>query len=73
MGLFSRLFRRKPEYIYGTAGNDRRLARRHKSGRVEFVMWKAGEQGHERDYWIAFHEYWWPTFKEGGQHGTDET
>lgn len=64
MEWLRRLFRRKPEYVYGTAGNDQRPARKHKSGRVEFVMWKAGEQGHERDYWIAFHEYWWPTFKE---------
>lgn len=65
MSLFDRLFRRKPEYVYGTAGAHQRPARKHKSGRVEFVMWEAGEQGHNQDYWIAFHEHWWPTFKEG--------
>lgn len=37
-------------------------ARKHKSGRVEFVMWNAGEQGHSEDYWLPLHEYWWPTF-----------
>lgn len=73
MGLFNRLFRRKPEYIYGTAGNNHRPARKHKSGRVEFVMWKAGEHGHQHDYWFPYHPNWWPTFKQGGQHGTDET
>lgn len=71
MRLLSRLFRRRPEYVYGTAGAHQRTARKHKSGRVEFVMWKAGEHGHVRDYWIAFNEYWWPTFKEGGQYGAD--
>lgn len=68
MGLLDRLFRRKPEYVYGTAGAHQRAARKHKSGRVEFVMWKAGEQGHTQDYWTAFDEYWWPTFRAVGQY-----
>lgn len=59
----TKFFRRAPEYTHGTAGSDKRPARKHASGRVEFVMWKAGEEGHATDYWIAFHEYWWPTFE----------
>lgn len=58
---------RKPQevvYLYGRAGPDMRPARRHPSGKVEFVLWRAGEQGHKDDYWIAFDTYWWPTFKE---------
>lgn len=64
MGLLRRLF---CEYVYGTAGSNNRPARRHRSGRVEFVLWKAGERGHTEDYWHAMHEDWWHTFKEGGQ------
>lgn len=67
MGLLLRLFSRKPEYVYGTAGSNNGQARRHRSGRVEFVLWKAGERGHTEDYWHAMHEDWWHTFKEGGQ------
>lgn len=62
MKLLKRLFSKKPEYIYGFAGQSMKPARKHKSGRVEFVMWKAGEQGHSEDYWMPLHEYWWPTF-----------
>lgn len=64
MEWLRRLFRRKPKYIYGTAGSRNRPARKHRSGRVEFLMWKAGEYGHKSDYWISMNEYWYPTFKE---------
>jgi len=31
------------------------IARRHKTnGEVQFVLWKAGEQGHTEDYWHPF-------------------
>jgi hypothetical protein len=39
-------------------------ARKHRiRGNVQFVLWKAGEQGHAEDYWHDFNSYWWPTFK----------
>lgn len=38
-------------YEYGTLGNGLRARRHRRSGLVEFVLWKAGEQGHEEDYW----------------------
>lgn len=62
--LLRGLFQRKPEYVYGTAGAHQTPARRHKSGRVEFKLWKAGEHGHKRDFWVPFNGSWWSTFKE---------
>ena len=46
---------------YGTCHGGR--ARRHRFFRnVQFVIWKAGEQGHAEDYWIDMNEFWWPQF-----------
>ncbi|MDR6768667.1 hypothetical protein J2W88_003971 [Acidovorax delafieldii] len=64
MNFLNRLFRAKTEYVYGTAGKMPKPARRHSSGRVECVLWKAGEKGHTSDYWYPIHEDWWHTFKE---------
>jgi hypothetical protein len=36
--------------------------RRRKTGEVQFVLWKAGQQGHTNDYWHRFDESWWPCF-----------
>ncbi len=48
---------------YGTC-NDR-PARKHKiKGNVQFVLWKAGEQGHKKDYWHNFDSSWWVQFKK---------
>jgi hypothetical protein len=64
MSLISRIFGKRDEWEYGTAGNNSRPARRHKKrGNVQFVLWKAGEQGHAEDYWHDFDSSWWPTFK----------
>lgn len=53
----------REKYEYGTAyTNNRRARRNKKTGAVQFIMWKAGEQGHEVDYWINFDSYWWDTF-----------
>lgn len=51
------LFRRRPRYINGRifrqedgyALENVRLNTR--TGRVEFVLWRAGQQGHTEDYW----------------------
>ncbi len=47
--------------VYGTCKGSR--ARRHRiTGTVEFVLWKAGEQGHAEDFWYPMHEDHWPLF-----------
>jgi len=41
-----------------------RPARRHRAnGNVQFVLWKAGEQGHEADFWHDFDRSWWIMFE----------
>lgn len=48
---------------YGTCAN--KLARKHKlKGNVQFILWKAGEQGHKKDYWHNFDPSWWVQFKK---------
>lgn len=53
-----------PDYVWehGTCNN--LPARRNKlHGNVQFVLWKAGEQGHQKDFWINFDRSWWVEFK----------
>jgi hypothetical protein len=62
------------QWEYGTCRD--MPARRHcRTGEVQFVMWKAGEQGHAKDYWHQFHPYWWdgfaPTPTTGGPSSTE--
>jgi hypothetical protein len=33
------------------------------TGAVQFVIWKAGEQGHAKDFWINADDYWLPKFQ----------
>lgn len=48
---------------YGTCSS--RNARRHKILKnVQFVLWKAGEQGHKRDFWHNFDTSWYELFKK---------
>lgn len=56
-----KLFRKKPEWEYGTC-NKQVARRRIKKGNVQFIMWKAGEQGHTEDFWINFDPWWWDKF-----------
>ena len=51
-------------WIYGTC-RDRRARKHRWKGNVQFVIWKAGEQGHAEDYWIDMNEFWWPQFVRG--------
>lgn len=49
-------------YEYGTCNE--LYARRNKlTGVVQFILWKAGEQGHKKDYWINFDSSWYNQFK----------
>lgn len=51
---------------YGTCNN--RLSRRHKkTGAVQFILWEAGEQGHDTDFWINFDSSWWTNFIPEGK------
>lgn len=55
------LFKRKPEWEFGTCnGMPARRSSRKKN--VQFVLWKAGEQGHKEDYWHDFNSSWWGFF-----------
>lgn len=60
--MFKNLFKKKPVWIYGECNT--LPARKHrKKGNVQFVLWKAGEQGHKEDFWINFDSSWWRNFK----------
>ena len=40
-------------------------ARRNRiTGHVQFILWKAGEQGYKKDFWYDLHESHWPFFKQ---------
>jgi hypothetical protein len=59
------------EWEYGMC-HGRRARRNRKSGAVQFVLWKGGEQGHRFDYWHDFDSSWWPLFlpnASGEPHG----
>lgn len=52
-----------PTYSYGfivePCGRIRNAARKNNiTGDVEFVLWKAGEQGHKEDYWHKMGDGW---------------
>jgi hypothetical protein len=58
----------KSVYVYGYVNNT--PARKNTlTKEVEFVLWRAGEQGHQKDYWIRFDSSWWSQFKQN----TNET
>jgi hypothetical protein len=49
-------------WVYGICNGQK--ARKHKiKGNVQFVLWKAGEKGHTKDYWHDFENGWWSEFK----------
>ena len=60
--LLLNLFRRDPEFIYGTV--DGRFARKHRSGRVDFIKHHAGMHGWTHDIWASYHPSQWHAFKE---------
>ena len=52
----------KKQYTYGFVNNTP-ARKNNKTGEVQFVIWRAGEQGHKEDYWIRFDSSWWSQFK----------
>ena len=70
--FFSWLRRRRATWEYGTCKD--RPARRHRqSGEVQFVLWQAGEQGHEVDYWYRFDSSWGDGFDSSWWDGVDSS
>jgi hypothetical protein len=67
MKFFSHIFKNLSPYEYGNLKNT--IARRHRrNGNVQFVLFKAGEQGYKEDFWIDYHSDWWPYFKTVDPH-----
>lgn len=60
MSLCEWLEKRKREY--GTC-KSKHARRNKKSGNVQFVLWKAGEQGHNNEWWCDFDSSWWVGFE----------
>jgi hypothetical protein len=53
-------------WIYGTCNG--KIARKHRIFKnVQFILWKKGEQGHKKDYWINFDSSWFKQFKNKQQ------
>ena len=51
----------KVEWEYGTC--DGSPARRHKANKnVQFILWKAGEEGHKEDFWHNLDSSYWNSF-----------
>lgn len=48
-------------YTYGRC-LDSPARRNRLTGTVEFVLWKAGEQGHDRDFWYPMCADHWSRF-----------
>lgn len=63
--LFSLYFnfgKSKYKYVYGICKN-KHARMSVKTGKVYFVLWRAGEQGHMVEYWREFDNSWWIDFK----------
>jgi hypothetical protein len=59
---FLSLFKPDVQWEYGVCRD--KMARRHlKKGNVQFILWEAGEQGHQEPYWHDFDSSWWPQFE----------
>ena len=58
--------RDKNKYIYGTIQDRKGVVRlNNKNGDIEFVLWKAGEQGHRFDCWYRMGDGWKQRFIVG--------
>lgn len=55
-------------FIINLDGSVRNRARINKKGHAEFVLWKAGEQGHKENYWHVMGYGWELQFKPDTQH-----
>lgn len=60
--------RKEAQWEYGVVSSERlssvKSARRHrKNGNVQFILYKAGQEGYSSDFWVDFDKYWWKFFK----------
>lgn len=55
---------KRKSYTYGVCGPNRVKARRNNRGVVEFILWRAGQQGHKEDFWYPMDPSHWPSFEE---------
>lgn len=56
-----------PLYEYGKDSRDDKPLRRNRvNGEVQFILWKEGEQGHQKDYWYRIDPSHWSRFKPFG-------
>lgn len=56
---------RPQKYDHGSV-EGRKARRNVKTGHVQFVLWQAGEQGHQVDCWHDFDSSWWGLFVKDG-------
>ena len=52
------------EWEHGTISNGSKARRHTKTGEVQFLLWKAGEQGHKDGFWHKVGSGWEETFKK---------
>ena len=62
MWPFKRKQKEQWEYGHINYGQGSRSRRHLKSGKVELLLWKPGEQGHPNGYWHIVGDGWAETF-----------
>lgn len=50
-------------FEYGRIGNGLRARRNRFTGEVQFLLWKAGEQGHDSDFYQCVGAGWEQSFR----------
>lgn len=62
IGLWYLKSTENPSYEYGTL-NSLRARRNTKTGNIQFLMWEAGQMGHQSDCWMNADKSHWDNFK----------
>ncbi|HBF48169.1 MAG TPA: hypothetical protein DDW91_17680 [Shewanella frigidimarina] len=62
--MFNLFSNKIKKYEYGCRANKSGVYRRCvKTGEVQFILWKKGEQGHKHDYWYRMASCYWNEFE----------
>ena len=56
-------FKKINRYEYGFFREGQKARRDRITGAVQFILWNAGEQGHDKDFWYNSDPSWWGTFR----------
>ena len=56
-------FRKLSVWEYGFGPKGQHWRRHRIKFNVQFILWEAGEQGHQKDFWHNTDKSWWPMFK----------